>query len=224
MRYFCFATLLAVLFSCSERRPAEAQTGSQVLARSTASPAPRDLRGLATATFAGGCFWCTEEIFEELKGVQAVVSGYSGGREANPTYEEVGSGQTSHAEAVQVYYDPKQISFATLVDVFFRAAHDPTTLNRQGPDAGAQYRSVAFYRTPKEKQLIQEAIRRVDAAKQYSNPIVTQVVPFATFWPAEGYHQGYYRLHPQEAYIRSISTPKVEKFRHTFPQLLKNPL
>nr|WP_245855320.1 peptide-methionine (S)-S-oxide reductase MsrA [Hymenobacter mucosus] len=194
------------------------------MSRSTAGKAPTSLNGLAVATFAGGCFWCTEEIFEEVKGVKEVVSGYSGGKEANPTYEQVGSGQTGHAESIEIYYDPKQISFATLVDVFLRAGHDPTTLNRQGPDAGTQYRSVAFYRTPQEKQEIEAAIKRVNASKQYANPIVTQVVAFTRFWPAEGYHQGYYRLHPFEPYVSSVSTPKVEKFRHKFPQLLKNPL
>ena len=218
------ALLILLLASCTERRPAEAQQDSSTLPRSTAGPAPTNLQGLATATFAGGCFWCTEEIFEEVQGVKAVVSGYSGGREANPTYEEVGRGETGHAESVEIYYDPKQISFATLADVFFRAAHDPTTLNRQGPDAGAQYRSIAFYRTPEEKKIIEETIARVNASKQYDSPIVTQVVPFQKFWPAEGYHQGYFRLHPQEGYVRSVSTPKVEKFRHKFPDLLKSPL
>jgi peptide-methionine (S)-S-oxide reductase len=111
-----------------------------------------------------------------------------------------------------------------LLDVFFRAAHDPTTLNRQGPDAGTQYRSVAFYRTPQEKEQITTAIKRVDAAKQYPNPIVTQVTAFTEFWPAEDYHQGYYRLHPNEPYVQSVSTPKVMKFRKTFPKLLKSPL
>lgn len=218
------ALLILLLASCTERRPAEAQQDSSPLARSTAGPAPTNLKGLATATFAGGCFWCTEEVFEELKGVKAVVSGYSGGREANPTYEEVGRGQTGHAESVEIYYDPQQVTFATLVDVFFRAAHDPTTLNRQGPDAGAQYRSIAFYRTPEEKKIIEAAIARVNASKQYDTPIVTQVVAFSKFWPAEGYHQGYFRLHPQEGYVRSVSMPKVEKFRHKFPELLKKPL
>lgn len=220
------ALLILLLASCSERRPAEAQNPARTgpLTRSTTGPAPANMAGLATATFAGGCFWCTEEIFEELKGVQAVVSGYSGGKENSPTYEEVGSGQTGHAEAIEIYYDPKQISYATLVDVFFRAAHDPTTLNRQGPDAGRQYRSVAFYRTPAEKKIIDDAIARVNASKQYGSPIVTQVVPFQKFWPAEGYHQGYFRLHPAEGYVQSVSTPKVEKFRHKFPQLLKSPL
>ncbi|WP_045689984.1 peptide-methionine (S)-S-oxide reductase MsrA [Hymenobacter sp. AT01-02] len=217
---FYLVGFLFTLVACTQERPADAQS----MSRSTAGKAPTSLNGLAVATFAGGCFWCTEEIFEEVKGVKEVVSGYSGGKEANPTYEQVGSGQTGHAESIEIYYDPKQISFATLVDVFLRAGHDPTTLNRQGPDAGTQYRSVAFYRTPQEKQEIEAAIKRVNASKQYANPIVTQVVAFTRFWPAEGYHQGYYRLHPSEPYVSSVSTPKVEKFRHKFPQLLKNPL
>ncbi|UPL48678.1 peptide-methionine (S)-S-oxide reductase MsrA [Hymenobacter sublimis] len=220
MKLSLLTFLVLLLGACSEHRPADAQTPT----RSTAGPAPTDLRGLSVATFAGGCFWCTEEIFEELKGVRAVVSGYSGGPEKNPSYEQVSSGRTGHAESIEIYYDPKQISFATLVDVFLRAGHDPTTLNRQGPDAGTQYRSVAFYRTPQEKQEIEAAIKRVNASKQYANPIVTQVTAFTKFWPAEGYHQGYYRLHPNEPYVSNVSTPKIEKFRHTFPQLLKNPL
>ncbi|NVO83496.1 peptide-methionine (S)-S-oxide reductase MsrA [Hymenobacter terrestris] len=221
------AVCILLLTACSER-PAEAQKtataqGSTAV-RSTAGPAPADMTGLATADFAGGCFWCTEEVFEEIKGVKAVVSGYSGGSEANPTYEQVGRGETGHAESIQLYYDPKVVSYATLIDVFFRAAHDPTTLNRQGPDAGPQYRSVAFYRTPEEKKIINDAIARVNASKQYGDPIVTQVVPFKKFWPAEGYHQGYYRLHPESGYVQNVSVPKVEKFRKKFPELLKNPL
>ncbi len=192
--------------------------------RSTAGPAPTNLTGLKVATFAGGCFWCQEEVFEELKGVRAVVSGYAGGSETNPTYEEVGSGETHHAESVQIYYDPKQITYQALLDVFFTASHDPTTANRQGPDVGAQYRSVAFYRTPEEKAAIEATIRRVDAAKEYRRPIVTQVTAFTTFWPAEGYHQGYYRLHPDNGYIQAESRPKVENVRKAFPQLLKSPL
>ncbi|OGX83943.1 peptide-methionine (S)-S-oxide reductase [Hymenobacter lapidarius] len=216
--------LLLLLASCTEQPAGAQQTTTQSVVRSTAGPAPANMQGLATATFAGGCFWCTEEVFEELKGVNAVVSGYSGGREANPTYEQVGRGETDHAEAIEVYYDPKEVSFATLVDVFFRAAHDPTTLNRQGPDAGAQYRSVAFYRTPAEKKTIDDAIARVNASKQYGSAIVTQVVPFQKFWPAEDYHQGYFRLHPESGYVQNVSAPKVEKFRHKFPELLKKPL
>ncbi|GAA4010563.1 peptide-methionine (S)-S-oxide reductase MsrA [Hymenobacter fastidiosus] len=190
--------------------------------RSTAGAAPAKLNGLAVATFAGGCFWCTEEVFEELRGVREVISGYAGGKEPKPTYEQVGSGQTSHAEAVQVYYDPKQVSYQTLLEVFFVGAHDPTTLNRQGPDAGTQYRSVAFYRTPREQQQIEAAIQRVNASKHYPNPIVTQVTAFTRFWPAEAYHQGYYRLHPENPYVQHVSLPKVEKFRNAYPDKLKS--
>ncbi|TGE27340.1 peptide-methionine (S)-S-oxide reductase MsrA [Hymenobacter metallicola] len=203
--------LVLIISACTQNR-----SDAQTFRRATTGGEPKNLTGLAVATFAGGCFWCTEEIFEELRGVKQVVSGYAGGPEKNPTYEQVGSGQTGHAESIQVYYDPKQISYQTLLDVFFLAGHDPTTLNRQGPDAGAQYRSVAFYRTPQEKQLIEATIKRVDASKHYASPIVTQVVPFQKFWPAEDYHQGYYRLHPENPYIQSVSTPKIEKFRKAF--------
>ena len=222
------AALLLLLASCAEP-PAGAQhttvqqTSAPPVVRSTAGPAPTQ-QGLATATFAGGCFWCTEEVFEEIKGVHAAVSGYSGGQEATPTYEQVSRGETGHAEAVEVHYDPNEVSFATLVEVFFRAAHDPTTPNRQGPDAGAQYRSVAFYRTAEEKKTIEDAIARLNASRQYGGPVVTQVVAFERFWLAEAYHQGYFRLHPESEYVQRVSTPKVEAFRRKFPKLLKSPL
>ena len=219
---YCLIGLLLFTMACGQQRPADAQG----LTRSTAGglPTAAQAKGLAVATFAGGCFWCTEEVFEELRGVQYVVSGYAGGKEQNPTYEQVGSGQTGHAESFEVYYDPKQISYQQLLEVFFLAGHDPTTLNRQGPDTGTQYRSVAFYRTPQERQLIETTIKRVNASRHYPNPIVTQVLPFTKFWPAEGYHQGYYRLHPDNPYIQSVSVLKVMKFRKAYPQLLKNPL
>ncbi|PJJ48101.1 peptide-methionine (S)-S-oxide reductase MsrA [Hymenobacter chitinivorans] len=196
-------------------------TLAQAPTRSTAGAAPKDLSGLAVATFAGGCFWSHEEIFEEVRGVREVVSGYAGGTTKNPTYEQVGSGLTGHAESVQVYYDPKVVTYAQLLDVFLLGAHNPTTLNRQGPDAGTEYRSVAFYRTPQEKQLIEGAIQRATADRRYQDPIVTQVTALTDFWPAEKYHQGYYRLHPTQGYIDHVSRPKVEHFRHMFPQLLK---
>jgi peptide-methionine (S)-S-oxide reductase len=210
------------LGACAQEHPADAQA----LSRSTAGglPTAAQAQGLSIATLAGGCFWCTEEVFEEVRGVRYVVSGYAGGKKAKPTYEQVSSGNTTHAESIQVYYDPRQVSYLQLLDVFFLAAHDPTTLNRQGPDAGIQYRSVAFYRTPQEKQLIEATIKRVDASKHYPSPIVTQVAPFTAFWPAEDYHQGYFRLHGDNPYVQSVSTPKVAKFRKAFPQLLKAPL
>ena len=213
-------SVLAFLFACGSQQPAEAQNPP----RSTAGFAPANLTGLATATFAGGCFWAQEEAFEQLKGVKQVVSGYAGGTKANPTYEEVAQQNTGHAEAVEVYYDPKVISFQKLADIFFTASHDPTQLNRQGPDAGPEYRSVAFYRTPEEKKAIETTIARVNASKQYDGKIVTQVAPLQKFWPAEAYHQGYYRLHPENSYISHVSAAKVEHVRKAFAQDLKSPL
>ncbi|AQG79525.1 peptide-methionine (S)-S-oxide reductase MsrA [Spirosoma montaniterrae] len=176
--------------------------------------------GEAVATFAAGCFWCIEEEFELLRGVREVVSGYSGGDLENPTYEQVGTDQTGHAEAVQIYYDPKIIPFDTLLTAFF-AGHDATSLNRQGPDIGTQYRSIAFYRTPAEKEAINAAIKRETASGRHQRPIVTEVVPFKAFYPAEVYHQGYYRLHPNELYVQTVSKPKVEHFKERMSAWLK---
>ena len=186
----------------------------------TPAPLPKRKTGEAVATFAGGCFWAQEEGFDQLQGVREVISGYSGGHVANPTYQQVGTDQTGHAESVQVYYDPKVIRYRDLLDAFF-AGHDPTTLNRQGPDVGLDYRSVAFYRTPEEKQEILAAIQRVNASKQYANPVVTEVVAFSVFFPAERYHQNYCRLHPNQPYIRNVSMPKIEKLRHAMQGKLK---
>ncbi|HVW15601.1 MAG TPA: peptide-methionine (S)-S-oxide reductase MsrA [Mucilaginibacter sp.] len=173
------------------------------------------------ATFGGGCFWSMSEAMSELKGVDKVVSGYAGGTTKNPTYEEVGTQQTGHAEVVQIYYDPKVISYQTLAEAFF-FAHDPTELNRQGPDEGTDYRSIAFYRTPEEKAILQDEIKKVNASKHYSGAIVTEVVPFKAFYPAEKYHQGYYRLHLNEnPYLTSVSEPKVMKFRKAMKADLK---
>jgi peptide-methionine (S)-S-oxide reductase len=162
-----------------------------------------------------------EEGMNQLKGVNEVISGYSGGTVKNPTYEQVGTDQTGHAESVQVYYDPKVITYPQLLDAFF-AGHDPTTLNRQGPDVGRDYRSVAFYRTPAEKAEIEEAIQRVNSSKHYSGKVVTEVVPFKVFYTAENYHQNYFALHPDQPYIQRVSLPKVEKLRKAMAGHLKN--
>ena len=177
--------------------------------------------GEAVATFAGGCFWAQEEGFDQLKGVREVISGYAGGFVKNPTYEQVGTDETGHAESVQVYYDPAVISYNDLLDAFF-AGHDPTTLNRQGPDVGRDYRSVAFYRTPTEKQAIEAAIQRTNASKHYKKPVVTEVLPLKEFYPAENYHQNYCKLHPNQPYIQSVSLPKVEKLRKAMKGKLKS--
>ena len=180
--------------------------------RSDFATVPQPTPGEGVATFGGGCFWSMSEAMSELKGVDKVVSGYAGGTTSNPTYEDVGSQTTGHAEVVQIYYDPKVISYETIANAFF-FAHDPTELNRQGPDEGTDYRSIAFYRTPEEKTILLNTIKKVNAGKHYNEPIVTQVVPFKAFYPAEKYHQGYYRLHGDNPYISNVSEPKVIKFR-----------
>ena len=215
---------LALLFACGTQPTAEAAAEAQNPPRSTAGFAPANLTGLAMATFAGGCFWAQEEAFEQLKGVKQVVSGYAGGTKANPTYEQVADKTTGHTETVQIYYDPKIISYQKLADIFFTASHDPTQLNRQGNDVGPEYRSAAFYRTPEEKKILESTIARVNAAKEYSGKIVTQLLPLQKFWPAEDYHQGYYRLHPENPYIANVSAAKVEHVQREFAKDLKNPL
>lgn len=164
------------------------------------------------ATLAGGCFWCLEAVFEQLRGVEKVVSGYAGGRVPNPSYEAVCTGRTGHAEVVQVTYDPEQVSFRDLLDVFF-TIHDPTTLNRQGADEGTQYRSAVFYHDQAQKQAAEDAIRALEAEGVWSDPIVTTLEPLTEFYPAEGYHQGYYRGNPRQGYCQVVIAPKVAKFR-----------
>lgn len=199
-----------------QQRPARTETAKDIRPAKLPTVQP----GEAVATFAAGCFWCTEAQFESLRGVREVISGYAGGELDNPTYEQVGTDQTGHAESIQVYYDPKVIPYDTLLKAFF-IGHDATSLNRQGPDVGTQYRSIAFYRTPAEKSAIEAAIRRENESGRYSRPVVTQVVPFKVFYPAEVYHQGYYYTHPDELYVRSVSQPKVEKFRERMANWLK---
>lgn len=210
-------TLLFCFSACSEATNTDRSTASS---GANLQSLDGDTTGMAKATFAGGCFWCTEAYFERLQGVQAVISGYSGGTKANPTYQEVSAGATDYAEAVQVYYDPEQISYGELVEVFF-ATHDPTTLNRQGPDFGEQYRSVVFYRTAQEQQVVQNYMKELESAGVYKNEIVTYVQPFKKFWPAEGYHQDYYRRNPQDPYVVQVARPKVRKFEANYQSKLK---
>lgn len=213
---------LLALAACGSQQPAQAQAQTPAAqVASTAGFAPKNLTGLAQATFAGGCFWAQEEAFEEIKGVKQVVSGYAGGTVPRPSYEQVAGQQTGHTETVNIYYDPKVISYQELANIFFTASHDPTQLNRQGPDTGPEYRSAVFYRTPEEKKIIEQTIARVNASKQYSDKIVTQVVPFTQFWDAEAYHQGYYRLNTDNPYIANVSEHKVAHVRKLFPQDLK---
>lgn len=210
-----FAILGFTTISC------QSKTKSEQKHEITAGLTPNELQQYETAYFASGCFWCVEAIFESVKGVKEVVSGYSGGKEKNPTYEDVGYGRTTHAEAVEVYYDPKVVSFETLLKVFF-GSHDPTTLNRQGPDKGPPYRSIAFYKSDSEKKIITDYISKLEKEKVYSSPIVTEVKPFTVFYDAEDYHQDYEKNNPNNSYILNVSVPRLKRFQAKFPELLKD--
>ena len=172
------------------------------------------------ATLAGGCFWCTEAAFERINGVVDVISGYSGGKKAYPTYSEVSNKQTDHAEAIQIYYDPAVLSFEQILDIFF-VAHDPTTLNRQGPDVGPQYRSEIFYHNDAQKAAATAKMQQLNASGTFSSPIVTALSAYREFWVAEAYHQDYYEYNPGNPYVQRISKPKVEKVMKTFAPILK---
>lgn len=175
---------------------------------------------LEVATLAGGCFWCLEAVYDELKGVVDVVSGYTGGHVRNPSYREVCTGTTGHAEAVQITFDPAQISYRELLEVFF-SIHDPTTLNRQGADVGTQYRSAIFYHTAEQKKTAEALMAELQAENPWGRPIVTELAPVGAFYPAEDYHQEYFARNPEQGYCTMVIAPKLEKFRHSFMHRLK---
>jgi peptide-methionine (S)-S-oxide reductase len=175
-----------------------------------------------TATLAGGCFWCLDAVFRGLRGVESVVSGYSGGRVENPTYEAVCGGGTGHAEVVQIVFDPDVVGFRDLLRVFF-TIHDPTTLNRQGADAGTQYRSAIFWHSDEQKKTAEDVVRELSAERIWPDPIVTEIAPFTKFFPAEAYHQDYYARNASQPYCRAVVAPKVAKFRKLFLDRLREP-
>lgn len=187
--------------------------------KGAASAPPDSGSARETATLGGGCFWCLEAVFEELKGVESVVSGYSGGKVQNPSYEQVCTGQTGHAEVVQVTFDPALISYQDLLHVYF-TIHDPTTLNQQGPDVGTQYRSVIFYHSPEEQAVAAQVIREITDSQIWNQPLVTIVAPLEVFYPAEAYHQHYYQRNPNQGYCQAIIAPKLAKFRAKFMEKL----
>lgn len=214
-----FALTLLLAAACARPEPAPATPSAPATATPAAatpeptmpadpasSPTPGADRALAT--FGGGCFWCTEAVFEAIDGVLDVTSGYAGGQVENPDYDQVCSGRTGHAEVVQITFDPSKVGYGELLDLFFRS-HDPTTMNRQGPDAGTQYRSVVFTHSDAQHREALAAIER--AQPKFGAPIVTQVAPAPTFWPAEAYHQDYFRNHPDKPYCRAMITPKLKK-------------
>jgi peptide methionine sulfoxide reductase msrA/msrB len=187
--------------------PAESQSGAAS-------------QGLEQATFGAGCFWCTEAVFQQARGVRSAVSGYSGGNVKNPTYQQVSTGTTGHAEVVQLSFDPGVISYKDLLEIFWKT-HDPTTLNRQGPDVGTQYRSVIFYHDPEQKRLAEHYKQRLNESKLFGAPVVTEISPMGEFYPAEGYHQEYYDRNRRERYCRLVIRPKLEKFKKLFEDKLK---
>jgi len=203
--------LFIALCACSQK---EEQTTSKGTEKKSTN-----LDGLQTAYFASGCFWCVEAIFESVDGVEEVVSGYAGGKEKNPTYEQVSAGLTGHAESVKIYYDSTKVSYQSLLEVFF-GSHDPTTLNQQGPDRGKQYRSAIFYKNQGEKTAAETYIQELLKAKTFSK-ITTEVAPFSGFYEAEEYHQDYEQLNPDNSYVRAVSIPRLNKFKQKFPKLLK---
>lgn len=228
MRYLVLKLgLLAFLFSCnSTGAPKQVATQSQEQTQpdqaGAANPEAKAMRTSSgqtdTAYFASGCFWCVEAVYESLKGVEEVISGYAGGHTQNPSYEDSNTGTTGHAESVEVIYDPAVISFSSLVDVYF-GSQNPTQVNGQGPDRGSQYRSIIFYQNEAERKIVEE--KKNALASQLNAPVAAEIKPFEKFWRAEDYHQNYEKLHPDNPYIRNVSIPRLERFKRNFPELLK---
>ncbi|PNQ75322.1 peptide-methionine (S)-S-oxide reductase [Hanstruepera neustonica] len=206
---------LALLLSCNH----SAQVNPKQQAVINAEPIEVPLQnGKARAYFASGCFWCVEAVYESVKGVDEAISGYAGGHTKNPTYEDSNTGRTGHAEAVEVIYDPKIVSFETLIDVYF-ASQDPTQVNGQGPDIGSQYRSIIFYQNKAQKNSILK--KKTALEKKLGEPVAAEIYPFQKFWKAEDYHQDYERLHPENPYVQNVSIPRLNKFKRKMPEVLK---
>lgn len=209
--------LFLVLTISSTTMCKSTQSGKDTDPTSRPAAAQEDLREYHVAYFASGCFWCVEAVYESVKGVKEVISGYAGGTSENPTYEAVGSGRTGHAEAVAVYYDSTVIDFPTLVDVYY-GSQDPTTIG-QRPDFGSQYRSIIFYETDEERQIAES--KKADIAKEYDDEIVTEISPLTTFYEAEAYHQDFEKRNPNQRYVQAVSIPRLKRFQSKFPDLLK---
>jgi peptide-methionine (S)-S-oxide reductase len=219
MKHLLTIFLSLLLFSCaqsSSNNETVAETAGIEKAISAGYKGQLD-----TATFAGGCFWCTEAVFERVEGVIDVVSGYAGGTEEDANYKKVSYGLTDHTESIQVYFDPEKVSYEELVEIFF-ATHDPTQLNRQGPDVGSQYRSAVFYHSSTQKKVSENHINYLEKSGKYSKPVVTELNAYEAFYPAEDYHQDFYELNPYQPYVMSVTRPKVEKFEKEFKDKLKD--
>ena len=217
-RFFSIFAILGLFISgCAQAKDVQPPP---VLESNAADVAPPAGKNLQKATFAGGCFWCTEAIFQELEGVYTVVSGYTGGEVENPGYKAVCSGTTGHAEAVQIEFDPEQVTYEELLNVHFKT-HDPTTLNRQGADRGTQYRSGIYYHNDEQKKAVEGIVAALEAEEIYPDPIVTEIAEARVFYAAEAEHQDYYQNNTQQGYCQFVITPKVEKFRKIFAERIK---
>ena len=213
LTFFLSLFIFTSLTSCAQKTMKEKKPAAM-----KSMEHPKDLSSYSKATFASGCFWCVEAVFESVKGVKEAISGYAGGTESNPTYEQVGSGKTGHAESVEVYYDPKEVSYETLLKVYF-ASEDIKQVNGQGPDHGSQYRSIIFYRNPTEKMEAENYIKQLNAAGK--GPVAAQVVPYTKFWEAEDYHQNYVEINPTQSYVMGESIPRIKRFQAQYPDLIK---
>ena len=211
--FILFVVSNIFIFSCAFKSAETPQVEQKKLSAT-------ELEKLDKAYFASGCFWCVEAVFESVRGVEEAVSGYTAGFTENPTYEAIGTGQTGHAEAVEVYYDSNVISYETLVEVYY-GSHDPTTVNGQSPDFGSQYRSMILYSNDEEKGIAENFKKKLEDSGKYSAPIATEIVAFEKFWKAEEYHQDYERLNPTQRYVVQVSIPRLNKFKKAFPHLLK---
>lgn len=214
--FFCFMFSVSSI-GCQVKKGGQADPVQNKAEATLAYNPVKD--GIKTAYFASGCFWCVEAIYESVKGVEESLSGYAGGHTKNPTYQSSNTGRTGHAEAVEIYYDPEVVDFATLVDVYF-GSQDVTQVNGQGPDRGSQYRSIIFYQNEAEKAIIDQKIAAINSAIA-PNKVAAEVKPFEKFWLGEAYHQDYERLHPDQGYIRAVSIPRLHRFQEQFPHLLK---
>lgn len=213
-RYSAFLLLsLLIIASCT--------SGENEGQNSDTTPVKLTIADMDTAYFAGGCFWCTEAIFERVKGVGDVISGYSGGTKPNPTYEEVSYGKTDYAETIMIPYDPEVIDYRTLVRAFYLGAHDPTQIDKQLPDIGKQYRSAIYYKTSEEGKIARALRDSINSADIFDKPIATEIEAFTNFYKAEDYHQDFYERNPRQGYVVNVAVPKVKKFKKKFPHLLK---
>ncbi|WP_026915251.1 peptide-methionine (S)-S-oxide reductase MsrA [Christiangramia portivictoriae] len=216
MKFIFINILSLLLLACGNQNTQQSVTKPEI---ANATPVKVEMQdGMEKAYFASGCFWCVEAIYESIEGVDEVISGYAGGHTKNPTYEESNTGRTGHAEAVEVIYDPEVVDFKTLVEVFF-GSQNPTQVNGQGPDNGSQYRSIIFFQTEEQKNIIDEV--KTEVAKNYQKPIAAEILPFQKFWVAEDYHQDYEKNNPQNPYIQNVSIPRLNRFKEKFPDILK---